>query len=168
MSFPVALAALLVGGSVLSGLLLGADRPTPPPDTGAVDTGAVDTGAVDTGAVDTGAVDTGTTDTGGADGAADGGADGAADGADGADGAADGADGAADGADGADDGGTDTAPPVEIDTEIGDYDPIVEASPKFTPSETGCGSDSEEEAAGLLLIGFAGLVGLGRRRRQRA
>jgi len=161
MSFPVALAALLVGGSVLSGLLLGADRPTPPPDTGAVDTGAVDTGAVDTGAVDTGAVDTGTTDTGGADGAADGGADGAADGADGAD-------GAADGADGADDGGADTAPPVEIDTEIGDYDPIVEASPKFTPSETGCGSDSEEEAAGLLLVGFAGLVGLGRRRRQRA
>jgi MYXO-CTERM domain-containing protein len=136
MSFPVALAALLVGGSVLSGLLLGADRPTPPPDTGAVDTGVVDTGAVDTG------------------------------GADGADGAADGADGAAD--DGSADGGTDTAPPVEIDTEIGDYDPIVEASPKFTPSETGCGSDSEEEAAGLLLIGFAGLVGLGRRRRQRA
>jgi MYXO-CTERM domain-containing protein len=161
MSFPVALAALLVGGSVLSGLLLGADRPTPPPDTGAVDTGAVDTGAVDTGTTDTGTVDTGTVDTGGADGGADGAADGA-------DGAADGADGAADGADGADDGGTDTAPPVEIDTEIGDYDPIVEASPKFTPSETGCGSDSEEEAAGLLLVGFAGLVGLGRRRRQRA
>ena len=162
MSFPVALAALLVGGSVLSGLLLGADRPTPPPDTGVVDTGAVDTGAVDTGAVDTGTtdtgtvdtgtVDTGTVDTGGADGAADGGADGAAD----------------DGADGTDDGGTDTAPPVEIDTAIGDYDPLVEASPKFTPSETGCGSDSEEEAAGLLLVGFAGLVGLGRRRRQRA
>jgi MYXO-CTERM domain-containing protein len=161
MSFPVALAALLVGGSVLSGLLLGADRPTPPPDTGVVDTGAVDTGAVDTGAVDTGTTDTGTVDTGTVD-------TGGADGADGADGAADGADGTADGADGTDDGGTDTAPPVEIDTEIGDYEPLVEASPKFTPSETGCGSDSEEEAAGLLLVGFAGLVGLGRRRRQRA
>ncbi len=158
MSFPVALAALLVGGSVLSGLLLGADRPTPPPDTGVVDTGAVDTGAVDTGAVDTGTTDTGTVDTGTVD----------TGGADGADGAADGADGTADGADGTDDGGTDTAPPVEIDTEIGDYEPLVEASPKFTPSETGCGSDSEEEAAGLLLVGFAGLVGLGRRRRQRA
>ena len=162
MSFPVALAALLVGGSVLSGLLLGADRPTPPPDTGVVDTGVVDTGAVDTGAVDTGTTDTGTTDTGTVDtGTVDTG------GADGADGAADGgADGAAD--DGGADGSTDTAPPVEIDTAIGDYEPLVEASPKFNPSETGCGSDSEEEAAGLLLVGFAGLVGLGRRRRQRA
>lgn len=159
MSFPVALAALLVGGSVLSGLLLGADRPTPPPDTGAVDTGAADTGTTDTGTVDTGTTDTGTVDTGTVD---TGGADGAADGADGTDDGADGTD------DGGADGGTDTAPPVEINTEIGDYEPIVEASPKFTPSETGCGSDSEEEAAGLLLVGFAGLVGLGRRRRQRA
>ena len=154
MSFPVALAALLVGGSLLSGLLLGAGRPTPPPDTGVTDTG--DTGATDTGSADTGSADTGSTDTGGTD---TGGTDGGTDGADG------GTDGA-DGADGAGDGGEDTAP-VEIDTEIGDYEPIVEAAPKLTPSETGCGSD-DEEAAGLVLLGFAGLVGLGRRRRARA
>ena len=157
MSLPVAFAALLIGGSLISGLLMGLDSPTPPPDTGAVDTGALDTGALDTGAldtgvVDTGTVDTGTVDTGGADG---GGGDGAADG---------GADG---GADGAADGGEDTSPPVEIDTEVGDFEEGVGASPKFVPTETGCGSD-DESAAGLLLVGFAGLVGLGRRRRQRA
>ena len=152
MSLPVAFAALLIGGSLISGLLMGLDSPTPPPDTGAVDTGALDTGALDTGVVDTGTVDTGTVDTGGADG---GGGDGAADG---------GADG---GADGAADGGEDTSPPVEIDTEVGDFEEGVGASPKFVPTETGCGSD-DESAAGLLLVGFAGLVGLGRRRRQRA
>ena len=152
MSLPVAFAALLIGGSLISGLLMGLDSPTPPPDTGAVDTGTLDTGALDTGVVDTGTVDTGTVDTGGADG---GGGDGAADG---------GADG---GADGAADGGEDTSPPVEIDTEVGDFEEGVGASPKFVPTETGCGSD-DESAAGLLLVGFAGLVGLGRRRRQRA